>query len=75
MMANQNTFLCECGRVIGRMPKSAYHLPWNAEQGDPVHRGVMCGGCRLNWIYINGGGEYVNVKKCCFGIKCNGDCQ
>ncbi len=74
MMANQNTFLCECGRVIGRMPTSAYHLPWNASEGDPVHRGVMCGACRLNWIYQKSSSQFVDVKKCCFGIKCKGDC-
>ncbi len=74
MMADQNTFLCECGRVIGRMPVKTSYLAWNAEKGTPVHEGIMCGGCRLNWFYVKGGGKYVNVRKCCFGIKCNGDC-
>lgn len=72
-MANQSTFLCECGRVIGRMPVSQVHLHWNAEEGTPIMRGVMCGGCRLNWIWVKGGGKYVNVKKCCVGMACKGD--
>ncbi len=36
MMANQNTFLCECGRVIGRMMSNQSFLSWNQEKGLPA---------------------------------------
>jgi len=66
-MARQNTFLCECGRVIGRMPSTMYYLPWNAEDGDPRHKGVICGGCTQHWVYVQTKEPYVDVKKCCKG--------
>jgi len=77
-MANQNTFLCECGRVIGRplanrhppytkeTPDESYHgLPWDFVPGDAVHRGIQCGNCRRNyeWMKPSEGAPYVNVKK------------
>jgi hypothetical protein len=78
MMANQNTFLCECGRIIPRSVTNRHPrgesregetlfmgLPWDFELGDPVHRGVQCGGCRRNWEWMKpGAGQpYVNVKQ------------
>lgn len=78
MMANQNTFLCECGRVLGR-PLANRHpransggkeelfmgLPWEFELGDPIHRGIQCGNCRTHWEWMkpSEGASYVNVKK------------
>lgn len=78
MMANQNTFLCDCGRVLGR-PLAHRHprgatadgeelmmgLPWDFELGDPVHRGVTCGKCRAEWTWMMpaAGAAYVNVQK------------
>lgn len=70
-MANQNTFLCECGRIIGRMSRNASFLAWNQEEGEPVHRGVSCGGCFQNYIWRRPrSGEYVDVKKCCKDFDC-----
>lgn len=56
-MAKQNSFLCECGRILTRplnsrsprwtdnSPEVSYHgLPWDFVPGDVVHRGVRCGG-------------------------------
>jgi len=75
MMANQNTFLCECGRVIGRPlanrhsskpSKESYHgLPWDFVPGDAIHKGIQCGNCRTNWEWMkpSEGAPYVNVKK------------
>jgi hypothetical protein len=75
MMANQNTFLCECGRVLGRMENSYHYLAWNAPKGEPIHRGLQCGSCGLNWTYVHDKeGRYVNVQKCCFGLKCGANC-
>jgi len=70
MMADQNSFLCECGRVIGRMYERSKYLPWNADAGDPRHKGVSCGGCHQNWIYLPSKGKFVDVRKCCKEFEC-----
>jgi hypothetical protein len=70
-MAQQNSFLCECGRTIGRMYGGSRHLPWNAEDGEPRHKGINCGGCNLNWLYVKPkDGGYVDVRKCCPEMTC-----
>ena len=56
-MAKQNSFLCECGRVLTRplahrnprwtpemSTESQFGLPWDFVPGDIVHKGVRCGG-------------------------------
>lgn len=71
-MAKQNTFLCECGRIIARMNKKMGYLRWNQEKDEPVHRGIICGGCKQGYIWKKPrSGDYVDVKKCCKQIRCD----
>lgn len=77
-MAIQNSFLCECGSVIGRMMVHESWLPWNAEKGSPVHTGIQCGKCGQNFTWVKPkDGAYVNVKKCCTAFMCDsiGGCK
>jgi len=73
MMADQNTFLCECGRVIGRplaQRKGDRKIPsynafrWDFEVGDAKQIGITCGSCRrvYEWLKPNRG-AYVNVRR------------
>ena len=71
LMASQNTFLCECGRVIGRMLASKTFLPWNQEKAKPIHRGLQCGQCGQNYLWRKPrNGEFVDVRKCCKKFDC-----
>ena len=73
-MAIQNSFLCECGRVIGRMMVHEAYLPWNAPEGTPVHTGIQCGQCGQNFTWVKPkDGAYVNVKKCCTSFMCDSE--
>jgi len=71
LMAKQNTFLCGCGRVIGRMLASKSWLPWNQEKALPIHRGLMCGSCGQNYMWLKPKtGTFVDVKACCRDFEC-----
>lgn len=72
MMANQNTFMCECGNIIGRMESSVAWLRWNGEEGDPVMKGTSCATCKQNWLWLKplDKTRYVNVMKCCKEFEC-----
>ena len=79
MMAHQNTFLCECGRVIGR-PRAQRQgdrkipsygaFKWDFEVGDALQIGITCTGkgaisCRRQYVWLKPpiGHAYVNVRK------------
>lgn len=71
-MANQNTFMCECGNIIGRMKADIRWLRWNSPEGDPVMKGTSCGTCKQNWLWLKplDGTPHVNVMKCCKAFEC-----
>lgn len=71
-MATQNTFLCECGSIVGRMQKSIKWLKWNSEKGDPVMKGIECAGCGQNFLWIEPSSSHmwVDVEKCCKKFTC-----
>lgn len=71
-MATQSTFLCECGNVVGRMAQSVRWLKWNSEEGDPVMKGLTCGNCKQNWLWVKPEAPqvWVDVQKCCKDFEC-----
>lgn len=68
MMAKQNTFLCNCGRVIGRPLADRLErrgFRWDFVPGDWVQVGIQCS-CRKHYLWIKPqkGHPYVNVTAC-----------
>ena len=77
-MAKVNTFLCNCGRNLGR-PKDEPHqnnawgvVPWHAEVGQAKLHGIKCGTCRQNWTFAPSiGGPWAEVFQCCSEHRCS----
>lgn len=76
-MALVNTFLCECGRMIGRPKDEPYEghgwgvVSWHAEEGQAVLHGVKCTKCRLNWTFKPSlAGPFAEVEQCCDDHRC-----
>lgn len=77
MMALVNTFLCQCGRVIGRPKDEPYNgngwgvVPWHAQPGQAKLHGIKCAKCRLNWLFLPSmTGKYAEVRPCCDDHRC-----
>ena len=80
-MAIVNTFLCNCGRTIGRpinkapaddAPPQYAGVPWHARPEDAPITGIKCGSCSTNWKFVKPKvhKQYADVSKCCVAWKC-----
>lgn len=76
-MATVNTFLCNCGKNIGRPYDKPFDggtwgvVPWHAELGQAKLHGIKCSGCRINWLFVpSAGGPWADIVQCCDDHRC-----
>ena len=81
MMAIVNTFLCNCGRTIGRPgnvapgkddPPRYGGVAWHARSQDAPMKAIRCGDCKQWWTFTKPKVHkaYADVKKCCTTWRC-----
>jgi len=80
-MAIVNTFLCNCGRTIGRpadkrpeddAPPQYAGVAWYARPVDAPVKSIRCGSCSQWWTYLPAKqGIYCEVRACCTTWRCS----